>query len=155
MSIPTRADRIPTEVLSRAASPVFVRRLAQELTAHKDIPHEDLLTDRMGVIGHVVGVLTDEIAHSFATRIALFASVMLPVEAEQSDCVTWPRDWWQAFRARWLPAWWKRRHPVLYQTRRLVAHIDMRDVLKACLDRPAGEERDDTVIVAPRAEFWS
>jgi hypothetical protein len=25
---------------------------------------------------------------------------------------TVPVDWWQAFRARWLPKWWLRRHPV-------------------------------------------
>lgn len=27
----------------------------------------------------------------------------------------WPVDWWQAFRERWLPAWWLRRHPVKYR----------------------------------------
>ena len=24
----------------------------------------------------------------------------------------WPEDWWQAFRARWFPGWWLKRHPV-------------------------------------------
>ena len=24
----------------------------------------------------------------------------------------WPRDWWQAFRERWFPGWWLKRHPV-------------------------------------------
>lgn len=27
----------------------------------------------------------------------------------------WPLDWWQAFRARWFPVWWLRRHPVAYE----------------------------------------
>ena len=26
--------------------------------------------------------------------------------------VKYPADWWQAFRARWFPAWWLRRRPV-------------------------------------------
>lgn len=31
-----------------------------------------------------------------------------------------PRDWWQALRERWLPAWWLRRHPV--RCREIVTH---------------------------------
>jgi hypothetical protein len=27
-----------------------------------------------------------------------------------------PRDWWQAVRQRWCPAWWLRRYPVLETT---------------------------------------
>lgn len=27
----------------------------------------------------------------------------------------WPADWWQAFRERWVPAWWLRRWPVQYE----------------------------------------
>jgi hypothetical protein len=27
----------------------------------------------------------------------------------------WPEDWWQAFRERWFPKWWLRRHPVRYK----------------------------------------
>lgn len=28
----------------------------------------------------------------------------------------YPEDWWQAFRERWLPRWWLKRYPVVYQT---------------------------------------
>lgn len=31
----------------------------------------------------------------------------------------YPEDWWQAVRARWLPRWWLRRHPVRYREVRL------------------------------------
>jgi hypothetical protein len=27
----------------------------------------------------------------------------------------WPTDWWQAFRERWFPQWWLKRHPVKYE----------------------------------------
>lgn len=27
----------------------------------------------------------------------------------------WPKDWWQAFRDRWFPKWWLKRHPVEYE----------------------------------------
>ena len=33
----------------------------------------------------------------------------------------WPRDWWQAVRARWCPRWWLARHPVLMERREFVA----------------------------------
>ena len=33
--------------------------------------------------------------------------------AEDSREITYPRDWWQAFRARWLPEWWLSRRPVV------------------------------------------
>ena len=29
--------------------------------------------------------------------------------------VQYPADWWQAFRARWFPAWWLRRWPIEYE----------------------------------------
>lgn len=34
-----------------------------------------------------------------------------------------PLDWWQAFRERWFPRWWLRRHPVRYR-------VERREVLK-------------------------
>ena len=27
----------------------------------------------------------------------------------------WPKDWWQAFRERWMPAWWLAKYPVQYE----------------------------------------
>lgn len=33
---------------------------------------------------------------------------------ERRICVhkKWPLDWWQAFRERWFPEWWLKKHPV-------------------------------------------
>ncbi len=39
-----------------------------------------------------------------------------PSEVRDVASVTVPADWWQAFRARWLPAWWLRRWPVVTHT---------------------------------------
>ena len=36
--------------------------------------------------------------------------------------VSYPKDWWQAFKERWFTSWMKRRWPVLMTTRRFVAH---------------------------------
>ena len=30
----------------------------------------------------------------------------------KGEVITYPKDWWQAFKARWFPAWAKRRWPV-------------------------------------------
>ncbi len=39
----------------------------------------------------------------------------------------WPRDWWQAFRERWFPAWWLNYWPVRYERvwidRQLYSHV--------------------------------
>jgi len=35
-------------------------------------------------------------------------------EVQRQEC-EWPRDWWQAFKERWYPAWAKRRWPVEYE----------------------------------------
>jgi len=34
----------------------------------------------------------------------------------------WPKDWWQAIRERFLPAWWLERHPVLYHHKTFQVH---------------------------------
>ncbi|KKM45484.1 hypothetical protein LCGC14_1560710 [marine sediment metagenome] len=33
--------------------------------------------------------------------------------------VSYPADWWQAFRLRWFPAWWLSRWPVRYTEERI------------------------------------
>ncbi len=33
--------------------------------------------------------------------------------------VSYPADWWQAFRRRWFPAWWLCRWPVRYTEERI------------------------------------
>ncbi len=38
----------------------------------------------------------------------------------------YPRDWWQAFRERWLPKWWLRLYPVQYKK------VVTREIIKMC-----------------------
>lgn len=37
----------------------------------------------------------------------------------QIGSVSYPKDWWQAVRARWCPAWWLKKHPVDVHTHTL------------------------------------
>ncbi len=37
--------------------------------------------------------------------------------------VSYPADWWQAFKERWFPKWAKRRWPVEYEVRRITLHV--------------------------------
>lgn len=47
----------------------------------------------------------------------------------------WPKDWWQAFRERWFPAFWLRKRPVQYNEididktvfKRVCPHVRVRD----------------------------
>lgn len=51
--------------------------------------------------------------------------------------VRYPADWWQAFRERWFPGWWLKRHPVRY----VEHHVDEQVYKAVCphLDAPDGE----------------
>ena len=33
--------------------------------------------------------------------------------------IQYPKDWWQAFKERWYPAWLKRKYPVVYRKRKI------------------------------------
>ena len=60
------------------------------------------------------------VAREFARRLVFEFSIRVPGKKEKREVsrkkeqrtFAWPRDWWQAFRQRWLPAWWLRRWPV-------------------------------------------
>jgi hypothetical protein len=42
--------------------------------------------------------------------------------------ITYPRDWWQAFKERWFSKWLKVKYPVKYHTEykyRICPHIDI------------------------------
>lgn len=60
-----------------------------------------------------VGVLLDQVSQRLVLDMRSF---VLGNKAERVDVEEkWPADWWQAFRERWLPAWWLKRHPVKYR----------------------------------------
>jgi hypothetical protein len=52
--------------------------------------------------------------------------------AAKIEC-KWPRDWWQAFRARWWPQRYLEKYPVQYERRELVA-----DAILPTLELPPG-----------------
>jgi hypothetical protein len=33
----------------------------------------------------------------------------------KGESITYPKDWWQAFKGRWFPAWAKRRWPIIVE----------------------------------------
>ncbi len=47
----------------------------------------------------------------------------------ESKTVEWPADWWQAFRQRWFPKRWLKRHPVKMESCKLVARATYPDII--------------------------
>ena len=56
----------------------------------------------------VQDVLTDRI------KIAIRGFVWAEKESVRQQDIKYPRDWWQAFKERWFPAWLLRKYPVDY-----------------------------------------
>lgn len=154
-------DKPMADALARMGKPVFVRRVAEQLAISHILTDEMLANARsegeaQRCIAELAEVLVERLAHETGTRIALFARVMMPVYAMQEQTVTWPANWRQAFRARWLPRWWLRRHPVKYRSETLMASINMSEIVKACMGEPAeGKDHDALQIIptAPEVEF--
>lgn len=57
-------------------------------------------------------------------------------EKANSASVSYPADWWQAFRARWFPGWWLARYPVRYQTKTMTGYVVYPDFKPALPDQP-------------------
>lgn len=47
--------------------------------------------------------------------------------------VPYPANWWQAFKERWLSAWWRDRYPVCYDDQTIVNASEIYDRLKISL----------------------
>lgn len=90
--------------------------------------------DRMKLV--IIGTISTELADSFASPAEVDICVLenwarneITVRIQQiiagriADEVTvsYPSDWWQAVRERWLPGWAKRKWPVHKTTIRLTA----------------------------------
>src|SRR3990172_2939900 len=53
-------------------------------------------------------------------------TMMLKGLTKDYDRVSWPADWWQAFKQRWFPWWLKRQFPIRIEERvcgRFCPHI--------------------------------
>lgn len=59
----------------------------------------------------------------------------------------WPADWWQAFKARWAPAWVRRRWPVQYATFTVTTTAVYPDFLPALPNERIG------LVLAARSGF--
>lgn len=58
--------------------------------------------------------------------------------------VSWPSDWWQAFKDRWFPCWLKTIYPVRYSERkcsRICPHLGEHDKLRHYSWLDSGELR--------------
>lgn len=51
-------------------------------------------------------------ASFMADQLALRLSGYVHAMHEEPIRIEYPRDWWQAFRQRWFPAWWLNKYPV-------------------------------------------
>ena len=65
--------------------------------------------------GEIINHLVHEVAHQFTVELNGY----LLGEYPEPVLVTHPRDWWEALRARWAPAWWIRRHPIIETTHKI------------------------------------
>lgn len=45
---------------------------------------------------------------------SVFYGFRVKILGEQLDVITYPADWWQAFKERWFPAWLKAKFPPQY-----------------------------------------
>lgn len=54
-------------------------------------------------------------AHLTSIGQNLALSLHSHIYGERIRDITFPSDWWQAFKARWFPGWLLRRFPVRYQ----------------------------------------
>ena len=154
----TIMDNAIGDALLRAGKPVFVRRVAESLATSGILTDETLCNarsskDAVCLIAELTEVLQERLARETGTRIALFARAMMPVFAEQTDTATWPDGWWQAFRSRWLPTWWLRRHPTKWRNKSIRASINMSEIVKACIKAPTDGKPTDSLMVVPEVEF--
>lgn len=74
---------------------------------------------------------------------------VLSQEAESKE-LSWPSDWWQAFRQRWFPKRWLKRHPVKMERKRLVAMATYPNLI-----HPPGQRPVVKFIVQDQSHIWN
>lgn len=94
-------------------APFDVRDRMKYLTLEKLKYHGELYLSNEFVEGIRVSIeaLDQRLAY-FAEGFVLKMVREVWASPAAEHVVEFPADWWQAFRQRWLPAWWLRRHPV-------------------------------------------
>ena len=61
-------------------------------------------------------VVRDQLDHTVGSLFRQMRAYVLGVPHRQESVVRVPADWWQAFKQRWAPPWWLRRHPIVEET---------------------------------------
>ena len=80
------------EKMKLMAQTIISRELAEDFANAPEV--------RSGILDYVTGSMVLQV------RQEVYGRQLDEVKAE------WPADWWQAFKARWLPAWALRRWPI-------------------------------------------
>jgi hypothetical protein len=96
------------DVFKPEALPLDVKKL--EIAARSQLDHR--VFKELGN-EHVVKFFDDKVMGQFIAQLECWASGL----GEQTLSIheQWPRDWWQAFRERWFPRWWLKKHPIKYK----------------------------------------
>lgn len=80
-----------------------------ELSARAMLSREMLY----GAAGNLQARLIDDCGQRLAVQLKTY---ILGIESDRIVVSKrWPCNWWQAVRARWMPAWWLAGHPVQYE----------------------------------------
>jgi hypothetical protein len=100
----------------------------------------------------------DVIARDFARDVVMEFSARMPGKKEKRETsrekerrtFAWPRDWWQAFRQRWMPAWWLKRWPVQMHVEEVVVSENVTEIheTRVCPHVRVPEDRRHLCFVA-------
>ena len=85
------------------------------------------------------------VVHDFTVYLAAMPKERIEVHKR------WPKDWWQAFRERWLPQWWLRRWPVEYEQ----VDIDQQIYLAVCPHVDADPQRQHLEWLAAQHDAFT
>lgn len=69
----------------------------------------DRIVSDMG-LDLVFDYVQEDLYHIFRVKFRPFSEHLV------FDTVKYPKDWWQAFKERWFPAWLKLRYPIEYNS---------------------------------------
>lgn len=129
--------------------PLIINRVRQTLAKNIRIPFSRGMNAE--IFQFHLQEMIEYTAKDLVEDILLYCEVCLPINAEESRRVTYPADWWQAFKERWACRWWKRKYPVKYKEVTLKIKIDLREIFDAWALAP--DERKPFYMYKQPVEF--
>ena len=119
----------------------------------KRIPLESLkIMSQMHISAELLNELAD--GHNFGIRwndildqLVLTLAARITTQKLEEITVSYPADWWQAFKKRWFPKWAKKRWPVEKRTHTVSAH--------ALYPKIAMPTQCSTIYVKDSQPFWN